>query len=119
MERFPEFMRSAANRIAANSQATTGVEGYLFDGADGSQAAFWTCHDTAVQASPHVHEFDEYLIVIQGHYTLIFDDNRVSLGPGKEYVIPKGVRHGGEAIGGTRLISVFGGRRAEREREAK
>ncbi len=41
MDDFPEFMRAAANRIATQSQATPGVEGYVFDGADGSQMAFW------------------------------------------------------------------------------
>jgi hypothetical protein len=44
---FPEFMKSSVNRIATSSQATPGVEGYVFDGADGSQMAFWTCHETA------------------------------------------------------------------------
>ena len=36
MGNFPEFMKRPANRIAAGSQATPGVEGYVFDGADGS-----------------------------------------------------------------------------------
>ena len=43
MEDFPEFMKGQANRIATSSQATPGVEGYVFDGTDGSQIAFWTC----------------------------------------------------------------------------
>jgi hypothetical protein len=33
----PAFMKQPANRIAAASQHTEGVEGYVFDGADGSQ----------------------------------------------------------------------------------
>ncbi len=70
MNDFPEFMKSSANRIATGSQATLGVEGYLFDGADGSQMAFRTCHETAVSA-PHVHDYDEYMIVVEGCYTLI------------------------------------------------
>jgi hypothetical protein len=37
MNDFPEFMKNPANRIASGSQATPGVEGYVFDGADGSQ----------------------------------------------------------------------------------
>ena len=43
MDNFPEFMKTAVNRIASAQQATPGVEGYVFDGADGSQMAFWTC----------------------------------------------------------------------------
>lgn len=110
---FPPFMKAAANRIATGSQATPGVEGYVFDGADGSQSAFWICHQTAV-ATPHVHEFDEYLVVVEGCYTIVFADARVSLKPGEEYFIPKGTPHGGETTSGTRVISVFGGRRVER-----
>jgi hypothetical protein len=43
MDDFPAFMQHAANRIAVSDNATPGVEGYVFDGADGSQMAFWTC----------------------------------------------------------------------------
>ena len=36
---FPAFMKHAGKRIAKSNQATPGVEGYVFDGADGSQMA--------------------------------------------------------------------------------
>jgi hypothetical protein len=36
MDNFPEFMKHPINRIAKGHQATPGVEGYIFDGADGS-----------------------------------------------------------------------------------
>lgn len=116
MKEFPEFMKEAANRIASSSQATAGVEGYVFDGADGSQMAFWTCRETASSA-PHAHEFDEYIIVVQGCYTLIFDpagksEQKIRLEAGEEYFIPRGVMHGGEVDAGTRTIHAFGGRRA-------
>jgi mannose-6-phosphate isomerase-like protein (cupin superfamily) len=110
---FPKFMKSSANRIRTSSQATHGVEGYVFDGADGSQMAFWTCHETASSA-PHVHDFDEYMVVVQGCYTLIVDGRRIPIKAGEEYFIPKGLSHGGEVISGTRTIHAFGGRRAER-----
>jgi mannose-6-phosphate isomerase-like protein (cupin superfamily) len=113
MDDFPEFMKRSANRIAAASQATPGAEGYVFDGVDGSQMAFWTCHETVLSA-PHVHDFDEYMIVVQGCYTLIIDDRRIPVRAGEEYLIPKGLRHHGEAVAGTRIINAFGGRRAER-----
>lgn len=57
MNDFPEFMKDPINRIATTDQATPGVEGYVFDGADGSQMAFWTCHQT-VSSDAHVHDFD-------------------------------------------------------------
>ncbi len=54
MADFPSFMKSFANRIATSSQHTPGVEGYVFDGADGSQMAFWTVSRDAV-TEEHVH----------------------------------------------------------------
>ena len=115
MNDFPEFMKCKANRIATSSQATPGVEGYVFDGADGSQMAFWTCRQTAVSAA-HTHEYDEYMTVVQSCYTLIIDGRRIPIHVGEEYFIPKGVAHGGEVMAGTRTIHAFGGRRAERVR---
>lgn len=113
MDDFPDFMKSPANRIAAASQSTPGVEGYVYDGAHGTQMAFWTCHQAAV-ADPHVHDFDEYMMVIQGKYTLLFGDRRVGVQAGEEYLIPKGVWHGGEVVAGTRTVHAFGGPRAQR-----
>ena len=40
MNDFPEFMKNPAKKIATTAQATPGVEGYVFDGADGTQMAF-------------------------------------------------------------------------------
>jgi quercetin dioxygenase-like cupin family protein len=113
MRDFPEFMKSSANKIATGSQSTPGVEGYVFDGADGSQMAFWTCHQIA-ESAPHVHEYDEYIIVVDGCYTLVIDGRRIPVRAGEEYFIPKGLAHGGEVVAGTRTIHAFGGRRAER-----
>jgi mannose-6-phosphate isomerase-like protein (cupin superfamily) len=113
VDSFPDFMKHAANKIATSSQSTPGVEGYVFDGADGSQMAFWTCRESAV-STPHVHDFDEYFVVVQGCYTLIIDGKRIPVRAGEEYFIPKGTWHGGESIADTRTIHAFGGRRAER-----
>lgn len=115
MDDFPEFMKHPANRIAASNQATPGVEGYIFDGVEGSQMAFWTCRETAASA-PHTHDYDEYMIVVEGRYTLIIGGERIALKAGEEYLIPRGVRHGGEVVAGTRTIHAFGGHRADRAR---
>jgi quercetin dioxygenase-like cupin family protein len=115
MDDFPEFMKHPANRIASSSQATAGVEGYVFDGADGSQLAFWTCRETAVSAA-HTHDYDEYMTVVQGCYILILNGERIPLKAGEEYVIPRGVAHSGEVLAGTRTIHAFGGHRADRAR---
>jgi quercetin dioxygenase-like cupin family protein len=114
MNEFPKFMKHPANRIAKANQATPGVEGYVFDGADGSQMAFWTCNETA-SSETQVHEFDEYVAVIQGCYTLVIEGKRIPLSAGAEYFIPRGTPHGGEVLAGSRTIHVFGGHRANRE----
>ncbi|HXM45935.1 MAG TPA: cupin domain-containing protein [Bryobacteraceae bacterium] len=113
MENFPEFMKHAANRIAKAAQATPGVEGYVFDGADGSQMSFWTCQETAISAA-HAHDFDEYMLVVQGCYTLVIDGQRIPVKAGEEHFIPRGVLHSGEVVAGTRTIHAFGGHRADR-----
>jgi len=113
MNQFPEFMKHPANRIAPLEQATPGVEGYVFDGAEGSQMAFWTCNQTAVSAT-HRHEFDEYMLVVEGCYTLIIGGERIPLGAGAEYFIPRGTPHSGEVEAGTRTVHCFGGRRVQR-----
>jgi len=113
MTEFPAFMQHPANRIATTSQATPGVEGYVFDGVDGSQMAFWTCRETASSAE-HVHDYDEYMLVVQGLYTLIIDGQKIPVSAGEEYFIPRGVPHSGEVQAGTRTIHAFGGHRANR-----
>jgi len=113
MKEFPDFMRNPINKIDSKSQYTPGIEGYVFDGADGSQMAFWT-YQQASTSQKHSHEYDEYTLVVQGQYTIIVDNERVCLKPGDEYLVPKGIVHSGEAIAGTRAIYAFGGKRAER-----
>ena len=113
MKQFPDFMKHPADRIRASAQATPGVEGYVFDGSGGSQMAFWTCHETA-SSKPHCHDYDEYMLVVEGCYTLLIDGERIPVSAGQEYVIARGVWHGGEVMAGTRTIHAFGGHRADR-----
>jgi mannose-6-phosphate isomerase-like protein (cupin superfamily) len=121
MNIFPEFMRNPANKIATDSQYTSGIEGYVFDGIDDSQMAFWTYPDSlpSMKSSEHVHDYDEYFVVVQGRYTLVIGRRRTTLNPGDEFLIPRGTPHKGEAVGGTRTIHCFGGRRAERENKRR
>ena len=58
MEHFPAFMKSQSNAIASGSQSK-GVQGYVYDGAGGSQMAFWEC-STDGKSLEHVHDYDEY-----------------------------------------------------------
>jgi len=87
MNEFPDFMKQAANQIATGSHATQGAEGYVFDGADRSQMAFWTCRETAASAA-HVHDFDEYMVGVEGCYTLIVDGQKIAVKAGEEHFHP-------------------------------
>jgi quercetin dioxygenase-like cupin family protein len=115
MASFPDFVRNSKNRIARASQYTDDIEGYVFDGADGSQVALWTCNADRV-SQEHVHDFDEYVHVIEGRCTAILEGRRIELAAGQELLIPKGTRQSMEVCAGTRTLHVFGGKRAERER---
>jgi len=115
MADFPAFMKAPANRIVTKFQHTPGIEGYVFDGVDGSQMAFWSCSRDAA-TEEHVHEFDEWLTVVEGSYVLTLNGQERRVEAGQECFIPKGTRISGRAEAGTRTVHAFGGRRAERER---
>ncbi len=112
MDDYPKFMRNKKNAIAEGFQSS-GITGYVYDGADGSQMIHWICKASGKSAE-HVHEYDEYFIVVQGRYDLFMEGKKIPLSAGMEYYIPKGVAHAGEFIAGTRTIHAFGGRRADR-----
>ena len=116
MKDFPEFMKNPANRIKKSSQYTQSVEGYVFDGKDGSQAAFWTCSEDRISEA-HTHSYDEYIVCVDGRYSIRMNGQTVTLNRGDEIVIPKDTTHSGECIADTRTIHFFGGKRAQRESE--
>ena len=103
MNEFPKFMKHSANKIMTSHQTTPGVEGYVFDGVEGSQMAFWTCQENASSGRP-AHKFDEYMLVVQGCYMLIIDGRRIPIAAGEEYVIPRGTPHAGEVLADTRTV---------------
>lgn len=113
MKDFSGFMKNPANKVDPSSQFTPGIEGYVFDGVDGSQMAFWTYGEDAT-SEEHEHIFDEYILVVQGQYNLFIDGNIIILRAGDEYVIPVNTIHSGEVIADTRAIYAFGGKRAKR-----
>ena len=110
MDDFPNFMKSPANLIGKGSQYTDEIEGYVFNGADGSQMAFWTCFQDR-DSKEHTHDFDEYFVVVQGQYTVVTGEKVTLTEVGQECYIPKGTPHSGKAIAGTRTIHCFGGKR--------
>lgn len=112
MNDFPGFMKNPANKIDSQSQSR-GIEGYVYDGMDGGQMAFWTCHEGG-ESAEHVHSYDEYMLVVKGRYTLIIGGRSIPITTGQEYFIPKGLPHAGVFTSGTRTIHAFGGKRAKR-----
>jgi quercetin dioxygenase-like cupin family protein len=113
MNEYPEFMRMPANAVASHQQSV-GVEGFVFDGIDGSQVIIFQCAKNGV-SKEHVHDFDEYFVVIQGEYTLGLEGKTIKLTAGQECFIPRGIPHDGAFIAGTRTINAFGGKRAGRK----
>ena len=113
MADFPDFVKNPKNRIAASSELTPDIEGYLFDGADGSQAALWRC-DLDRSSVEHTHDFDEWVYVLEGRCTAFVGDETIELSAGQELFVPKGTRQRMAVSAGTRTLHVFGGRRASR-----
>ena len=68
MSEFPEFMRNPANKVVTKEQFTLNIEGYVFDGADDSQMAFWTNPNGGI-STEHTHDYDEYFVMVEGHST--------------------------------------------------
>lgn len=112
MKDFPAFMKNAKNRVPGSAQNTEDIEGYYFNGKDGSQMAFWTCN-SAQESKKHVHDFDEYTLIVAGQYTACFEDQEIVLNPGDELFVPAGTLQWGRCIAGTRSIHAFGGKRIQ------
>jgi quercetin dioxygenase-like cupin family protein len=111
MKDFPGFMKNRLNLVPAEAQNTEDIEGYYFEGKDGSQMAYWTCYADR-ESKKHKHDFDEYTVVVAGRYTACFEDGReIVLQPGDELFVPAGTLQWGRSIAGTRTIHAFGGRR--------
>ena len=42
MKDFPNFMKNKMNHIDSSQQNTKDIDGYFYEGKDGSQICFWT-----------------------------------------------------------------------------
>lgn len=112
MDDFPTFMKNPKNAIATDFQSG-GIDGYLYEGAGGSQLIYWSCQKEGV-SEEHVHDYEEYMVVVQGSYTVILPEGEFELTAGQEFYIPANIPHAGRFKARTRTIHVFGGKRAER-----
>jgi ribosomal protein S18 acetylase RimI-like enzyme/quercetin dioxygenase-like cupin family protein len=110
MKDFPNFMKNEKNHINSSQQNTVDIDGYYYEGKDGSQMAFWTCYSDRV-SNVHMHDFDEYMVCVQGQYTVYMNNREFVLHSGDELLIPAGTEQSGKCIKGTRTIHAFGGKR--------
>ena len=83
MKEFPEFMRNPVNAVKQSDQ-TPGVEGYIFDGADGSQMIIWQGPDHEMKSDYHAHDFDEYFRVVQGWFKGDVGGRMITVNQGEE-----------------------------------
>jgi quercetin dioxygenase-like cupin family protein len=113
VKEFPDFIKNPKNRVANKDQYSKDIEGYYFEGTDGSQVAFWTCHTEGLSAL-HTHPFDEYVVCVNGRYIVLIGGREIVLNPGDEFLIPKETLHGCRRIAGTRTIHAFGGKRIQK-----
>ena len=109
---FPEFMFREENKIPAAQQNTPDIEGYYYTANDGSQMAFWIYKADRV-SKEHTHDYDEYMLVVEGEYTVTINGTAHVLHAGDELFIPKGSLQGGSVKAGTRSIHAFGGQRVK------
>jgi hypothetical protein len=114
MDDFRQFMKEPANNCETN-QATSEVESYLFDGVDGARSRFGPA--VKLRFTALARDDDEYLIAVQGSYTLIKDGKRTPGKAGEEYFIQRGVLHSAEVLEETGTIRAFGGYPADRQQE--
>ena len=111
MKHFPDFIRNEKNRIPETP--SEGMEGFIFEGADGSQVVFW--ESISGSSVPlHKHDFYEYCLVVEGCYEGIVDGKPITLKPGDEFVISPGLLHEGKHSANYRAIDIFGGQRFKR-----
>jgi quercetin dioxygenase-like cupin family protein len=112
LQDFPEFLRSECTRIESGERFDRGAaEGHAFESLAGSQIVLWSASEGGERALDHVHDFDEYVVVVAGQYTVHQGGTSVLLRPGDELLLPAGVPHSGQALPGTRTLHAYGGKR--------
>ena len=90
MNDFPKFMRNPLNAIDPKSQSPGNV-GYVYDGIDGSQMAIWTSMEDVISRE-HVHNYDEYFIVVEGECKLKLGNETTIFKKAMNIMFPRGYR---------------------------
>lgn len=108
---FPVFMKQPGSRAADDSRYPASIERHVLNGADGLQMEFWHARsDTSIPQA--LHDFEEYIMVVEGEYVLSINGMEFPLRPGREFVVPSHAHVSARLAAGTRTLHVFGGRPA-------
>ncbi|MGA1822326.1 MAG: cupin domain-containing protein [Thermoplasmatota archaeon] len=113
MEEFPEFLRNGMNAVKPDQQSR-GADGYIYDGIDGSQVILWQAEKEII-TTLHTHDYDEWFLIVRGTFKGIIGEEEISMGPGDEILIPRGIPHRGSYSAGFRSIHGFSAKRADRD----
>ena len=106
---FPDVIRDPALEVNSDIE---GLSGYMFEAPNGSQIVFWEC-DKKTEVKPHKHDFDEYVLVVEGCCIETVEGKATVLNKGDEMVIPAGLTHGAITEPNYRSIDYFGGKRCK------
>jgi quercetin dioxygenase-like cupin family protein len=68
--------------------------------------AFWRIEKGA-ELPMHSHMHEQAAIIMEGELELVVDGEPIRLTPGRVYMIPSNVPHGGKAIKDCRVLDVF------------
>ena len=110
-------MRNEKNAVHPDDQ-TSGAEGYIFDGIDGSQMIIWTSRaEEPIRTKRHTHDYDEWFLILNGSFHGDVGGKKIEMGSGEEIHIPAGIPHNGEYSAGFRSIHAFSKKRARRIEE--
>ena len=105
-------MLNEKNSIPVSQQNTPDIEGYYYSANDGSQMAFWIYKADRV-SKEHTHDYDEWMLCVEGEYTVTIDGVEHTVRAGEELFIPAGSVQGGRVKAGTRSVHAFGGQRVK------
>jgi hypothetical protein len=111
VHKFPDFLQYSTESIPEIARWNLGSgQGNIFLG-DDARMVFWS-YPKSEQSEPSINRYDEYIVVVEGRYTIVVNGTSTAYGPdeqgGPDVHIPSGLRHSRQVIGGTRTIHVFG-----------
>jgi len=110
MKHLAEFIKRTGKPIPINQQNTNDIKGYYYDSSNNVQIALWECNSEK-ESKKHKHEFNEYMVCLEGEYLAIVDNIEYVLHKGDDLEIKSGQEQWGKCIAGTITLHIFEGKR--------